>query len=124
MLPRLFTHCLIRPEDLPPSQDNLQVVGTFNPGAAAIDGQVILMVRVVEYPRESREGFTALPRYENGRVEVDHIRNDELYLVDPRVVRRRSDGWSRLTFVSHLRVFRGRLSEPSKVLPDPVRFVP
>ena len=122
MLHRLFTHCLVRPQDLPPSRDDLTVIGTFNPGAAALGDQIVLLVRVVEQPQPRRAGYTALPRYERGGIVIDEVADEELEMLDPRVVRRRSDGLIRLTFISHLRVFRGPLSDPARVAADPVRF--
>jgi predicted GH43/DUF377 family glycosyl hydrolase len=64
---------------------------------------------VAERPREQRPGYTALPRWtaDDGPI-VEWTANDELDVVDPRVVRRRSDGVLRLTFVSHLRVATSR----------------
>ncbi|MHC4788809.1 MAG: glycoside hydrolase family 130 protein [Planctomycetota bacterium] len=71
------------------------------------DGEVVLMVRVAERPRERRPGFVGLPRWhaDEGPV-VDWVPAGAVEPVDPRVVRLRRDGALRLTFVSHLRVFR------------------
>jgi predicted GH43/DUF377 family glycosyl hydrolase len=105
MISRLSTHLLLRPEDVPPSRDDWEVIGTFNPGAVRFGDDVVLLIRVAERPRERREGWTALPRWAIGEgLVVDWVRNEELELVDPRVVRRRVDGLVRLTFVSHLRI--------------------
>lgn len=104
----LLRHLLIRPQDVTPSSDELEVVGVFNPGVAEYEGEVVLMVRVAERPRERRKGFTALPRWESGRVVVDWLADDELDLLDTRVVRRKADGLLRLTLTSHLRVMRSR----------------
>jgi predicted GH43/DUF377 family glycosyl hydrolase len=105
MVRRLSTHLLIRPEDVPASRDDWEVIGTFNPGAVRYGDEIVLLVRVAERPREQRAGWTALPRWsaEEGPV-VDWAKNDELEFLDPRVVRRRIDALVRLTFVSHLRV--------------------
>jgi len=105
MIRRLSTHLLVRPEDLPPSRAGWEVIGTFNPGAVAIAGGVVLLVRVAERPLEQRAGWTALPRWsEANDFVIDWVRDEELEFLDPRVVRRRADGLVRLTFVSHLRV--------------------
>jgi predicted GH43/DUF377 family glycosyl hydrolase len=105
MLPRLFESLLVRPEDLPPSGNDFEVVGAFNPGAVVIGREVVLLVRVAERPRERRPGFTALPRWVHGQgMTVDWAHDTELEPIDPRVVRRRADGLVRLTSVSHLRV--------------------
>ena len=39
---------LLRPADVPPSCESAEVIGVFNPGAAEIDGEVVLLVRVAE----------------------------------------------------------------------------
>jgi predicted GH43/DUF377 family glycosyl hydrolase len=102
---RLFNACLCRPDDLRPSCDDLEIVGTFNPGVVAFGDEVVLLVRVAERPRERRAGHTALPRWQNGAgLTADWIANDEIDFLDARVVRRKCDGLVRLTFASHLRI--------------------
>ena len=104
---RLSTRLLLRPEDMPPSRDDFEVVGAFNPGAVRAGDEVVLLVRVAERPRERRPGFTGLPRWDPaGGLTVDWVPESELDPVDPRVVRRKADGLVRLTFTSHLRVVR------------------
>jgi predicted GH43/DUF377 family glycosyl hydrolase len=102
---RLSTKLLLRPEDLPASRDDFEVVGVFNPGAVRVGDEVVLLVRVAERPRERRPGFTGLPRWDAaGGLTTDWVPDAELEPIDPRVVRRRSNGLVRLTFTSHLRV--------------------
>jgi predicted GH43/DUF377 family glycosyl hydrolase len=104
---RLSTRLLIRPEDVPPTREDFEVVGAFNPGAVRAGDEVVLLVRVAERPRERRPGFTGLPRWDPaGGLTVDWVPDAELDPVDPRVVRRKADGLVRLTFTSHLRVVR------------------
>ena len=106
-LSRLFEKLLFRPSDLDSSREDFQVVGVFNPGAVRVGDEVVLLVRVAESPREARPGYTGLPRWQNhGELTIDWVKNDELDVVDPRVVRRKADGLVRLTFTSHLRVVR------------------
>jgi predicted GH43/DUF377 family glycosyl hydrolase len=105
MIRRLSTHLLIRPEDVPASREDCEVIGTFNPGAVRYGKDVVLLVRVAERPKERRPGRTALPRWSDDEgLVIDWTNDEELELLDPRVVRRRGDGLVRLTFVSHLRV--------------------
>jgi len=107
MIRRLFNECLLRPRDIEPSHEAFEVVGVFNPGAVAFGAEVVVMVRVAERPRERREGFTGLPRHDPRRgLVIDWVRDGDLEILDPRVVRLRADGGVRLTFVSHLRMFR------------------
>ncbi|MCP4642338.1 MAG: glycosylase [bacterium] len=109
MLPRLFNACLMRPGDVTPSDDRLEVVGTFNPGAIACGDEVVLLVRVAERLKETRDGYTALPRYEpGGGLVVDWMANDDLVFIDPRLVEVKATESIRLTFVSHLLVARSK----------------
>jgi predicted GH43/DUF377 family glycosyl hydrolase len=104
-LRRLSTRLLLRPEDVPPSRDDFEVVGAFNPGAVRAGDEVVLLVRVAERPRERRPGLTGLPRWDPATgLTVDWVPDAELEPIDPRVVRRKTDGLIRLTFTSHLRV--------------------
>lgn len=104
---RLATRLLLRPEDVPPSRDDFEVVGVFNPGAARVGGEVVLLVRVAERPVERRKGHTGLPRFDPaGGLTIDWTADEALEPIDPRVVRRKADGLVRLTFISHLRVVR------------------
>ena len=108
MLPQV----LIRPADVSPSSDDFEVIGTFNPGAVQTAEGVVLLVRVAERAREARPGFTGLPRWdaERGAI-IDWANNEELESIDPRLVRRKSDGLARLPFFSYLKVIRSRDGE-------------
>ena len=103
---RLDTACLLRPGDVEPSSPELEVVGTFNPGAIEVEGEVVLMVRVAERPRENREGHVGLPRREDGRVVVDWLAEGAVEPLDPRLTRVRENGLLRLTMTSHLLALR------------------
>jgi predicted GH43/DUF377 family glycosyl hydrolase len=106
MLRRLSQQLLLRPEDLEPTRDDFEVIGAFNPGAVAVNGDVVLLVRVAERPAERREGWTPLPRWDpDEQLTVDWIKTDGLDLRDPRGVVL-TNGFSRLTSVSHIRVAR------------------
>ena len=105
MVQRLFERLLLRPEDVPPSRPDVEVVGVFNPGAIRLGEEVILLVRVAERPRQRKDGFIALPRWSaDGGLALDWVAEDEVEAPDARVVRRKADGLIRLTFLSHLRV--------------------
>jgi predicted GH43/DUF377 family glycosyl hydrolase len=107
-----------------PSSDDFEVIGTFNPGAVQTDAGVMLLVRVAERTRYPRSGFTGLPRWEIGRgLTNDWVPDGELEFIDPRVVRRKSDGLVRLTFTSYLQVVRCADSEHVVDFDGPV-FVP
>ncbi len=104
---RRFDARLLSPAELAPGHPDLRVVGVFNPAAAVVDDEVVLLVRVAEAPRERREGWLGLPRFDADRgVVIDWVREQDHDRFDPRLVRRLSDGQARLTFLSHLRVVR------------------
>lgn len=106
-LPRLSTRLLLRPEQVPPSRDDFEVIGVFNPGAVRVGDEVVLLVRVAERPRERRPGFTALPRWDPTLgLTVDWVSDAMLQPIDPRVVCHRVSCLVRLTFISHLRLVR------------------
>jgi predicted GH43/DUF377 family glycosyl hydrolase len=106
MIPRLFSRCLLCPEDLSPSQADLKVVSVFNPGAVATPKGVVLLVRVAESVGETRPGYFGLPRWdvEAGHVVTDWLPEEELTFLDARVVKIKRTGLLRLTFTSHLRI--------------------
>jgi beta-1,2-mannobiose phosphorylase / 1,2-beta-oligomannan phosphorylase len=110
MLQRLFNSCLLRPLDLPPSRDDMEVIGVFNPGAIATDDGVVILARVAERPLEQRPGFTALPYwdFQAGHAATEWVPESELTPLDVRVVKSKRDALVRLTFISHLRVLRSK----------------
>src|SRR5262249_15358195 len=86
--------------------------------------EVVLLTGVAERPRERRPGFTGLPRWGAADgVSVDWVPDEELEPIDPRVVRRKTDGLVRLTFTSHLRVVRCGDGRAVREVTD-VTFVP
>jgi predicted GH43/DUF377 family glycosyl hydrolase len=120
---RISTRLLLRPNDVAPSRDDLEVVGVFNPGAIHTGDEVVLLVRVAERPREKRPGFFGLPRWVGDEIVTDWVSDSEWELVDARVARRKVDGSVRLTFTSHLRVVRCGDGASVRVLTDTV-FLP
>ena len=119
MRPRLFSSCLLSPGQLAPSQQDMRVVGAFNPGAVSTEQGVVLLIRVAEAPRQNRPGFVGLPRWdlESGTIIIDWLAEQELIVEDSRVVKIRETGLLRLTSTSHLRVFRsadGRQVAPTE----------
>jgi predicted GH43/DUF377 family glycosyl hydrolase len=124
LLQRHYERLLLSPTDLKPMRDDFEVVGVFNPGAIVAAGNVILLARVAERPRERRPGFTALPRWQPGQgLVIDWVDDDAIEVLDPRVVKRKADGLVRLTFISHLRVVRCGDGREVKEVSD-VRFSP
>ena len=109
MLDRLFTECMIKPGDIVPSNDAMRVVGVCNPGAAAYGDGVVLLVRVVEQPIETRPGMIASPRVDPDQgVVIDWLEEHEYDTRDPRLVRHKKTGALRLLFLSYLKVVHTR----------------
>ncbi|MEM1209367.1 MAG: hypothetical protein AAGI54_08875 [Planctomycetota bacterium] len=125
MIDRTFTHRLISPADVSPSREGLRVVGVFNPGVAELNGEVVIVARVVEQPTDTQPGFVASPRLdEHGTLLVDHLAEDEYDLSDRRTVLHKTTAAKRLRFISHLRVFRspdGKSIDPSA---EPTALLP
>ena len=101
---------LVRPADVRPQFDGFEVIGTFNPAAIEFDQGVALLIRIVERPTETRDGFIALPYWDHdkGSVAIDWRRLADVEVIDPRIVRLRSSGHLRLTFISWLLVAYSR----------------
>jgi predicted GH43/DUF377 family glycosyl hydrolase len=114
---------LLSPADVPPSQDDLEVIGVFNPGAAELNGEVQLLMRVAERPMEKRAGYIGLPRWKSGKVVVDWHAEEDHISVDSRVCRHRETGLTRLTFASHLRVVNCGAGQAVKHV-EPTVFAP
>lgn len=121
MIPRLFTHKLLSPSDLEPSDPRMRVVGVFNPGVVEVEGRTAILARVVEQPIEIRDGFLPSPHYSNGELIIDWLDWQGADLSDPRTIVSKS-GIVRLRFVSHLRLF---WSEDGKSAPcESLRVLP
>ena len=125
MISRIASKCLLRPSDFKPSQDDLEVIGAFNPGAIQTDEGVVLLVRIAEQAKEPRMGHTALPRWDvrQKRIMLDWVENSQIAPVDVRVVRSRKNGLIRLTFTSHLRVAYSKDGRNIDSI-DGARFIP
>ena len=99
---------ILTPAMIRPSRPDLEVVGVFNPAVIRHDGEVILLVRVAEAPRDVPVEEIAAPVWdvESGRLIVKRWRRDSAGVdaSDPRMVI--ADGRTWLTSISHLRVAR------------------
>jgi predicted GH43/DUF377 family glycosyl hydrolase len=107
---RLLTRCLLRPGDVTSQFAGFEVIGTFNPAAIAVQDGVVLMVRVAERPTETRRDQVPLPFWDwrQKQVAIDWRKSDELEWLDPRIVRLRSSGHIRLTFLSWILIAYSR----------------
>ncbi len=107
---RILTRIVLRPADVRPQFDGFEVIGTFNPAAIEFNQGVVLLIRIVERPIETRDGFIALPYWDHntGSIAIDWRRLADVDVIDPRIVRIRSSGHLRLTFFSWLLVAYSR----------------
>ncbi|HLU47383.1 MAG TPA: glycosylase, partial [Planctomycetota bacterium] len=110
MLRRLFSKLLLDPSDVEPTRADLEVVSAFNPGVILDPrtNETIFLVRIAERPRDALADPVSLPRWVDGEIVIDLVPQSDVEIIDPRVVRIRSTGTLRLTFASHVRVYRSR----------------
>ena len=95
---------ILRPQDLRPSVEGMEVTCLLNPGVFRYQGKVWLLVRVAERPAQI-PGKTSFPILSpNGRLKVLEFDSSDprLDLSDPRVIS--FDGQDYLTTLSHLRL--------------------
>lgn len=104
---RLAENPIITPKDVPPSRPDYEVVGAFNPGAVLCDGQVLLLLRVAERPRDKKPDEQVAPilNPETGEIEYFRVANNDPNITD--IPDSRSFYYRHkmfLTSISHLRL--------------------
>jgi predicted GH43/DUF377 family glycosyl hydrolase len=91
-----------------PSQPDLDVVGVFNPAVIRHEGEVLLLLRIAESPRDVPAGEVAAPVFDadSGRLTIKRwtLDSDNPDVSDSRIVVVGGRTW--LTSISHLRVAR------------------
>jgi predicted GH43/DUF377 family glycosyl hydrolase len=95
---------ILKPADLRPSVEGMEVTCLLNPGVFRYQGKVWLIVRVAERPVQT-PGKTSFPILSHdGKLEVLEFNSSDprLDLSDPRVIS--FDGQDYLTTMSHLRL--------------------
>ncbi|MGQ0641105.1 MAG: glycoside hydrolase family 130 protein [Gemmatimonadaceae bacterium] len=105
---RLAENPILSPAMLHASQPELAVVGVFNPAAIRHAGEVVLLLRVAEAPRDVPNGIIAAAVYDADTRQVVikhwHRHAQGVDVSDPRMFV--ADGRTWLTSISHLRVAR------------------
>jgi len=101
---------LIKPKDVIPSREDLQVDCVFNAGVTTLQDEIILLLRVAESPTRvpGKRGVVVM---EGGQVTVKWLDMDDpaLDCSDPRGVKDIRTGKTLfLTSLSHLRIARSR----------------
>src|SRR5579871_3396973 len=112
---------ILRPQDLCPSVEGMEVTCLLNPGVFRYQGKIGLLVRVAERPAQT-PGRTSFPILRpNGDLEVVEFDSSDprLDLSDPRVIS--FDGQDYLTTLSHLRLLWSvdgiHFTEPEDIKP-------
>lgn len=108
LIERFSENPLITPADVPPSRDDWEVVGAFNAGVTTYNGQVLLLLRVAERPKEKAKDEELAPIYnvETGGVDCLRVKHGDpdLEVPDSRVFYYKGEMF--LTSISHLRIAR------------------
>lgn len=94
---------LLRPSDLQPAIEGMEIVCLLNPGVFRMNGKVWLVLRVAERPKQE-EGTISFPVYnKEGKIKVMSFDKNDLDLdaADPRVIVYKGKNY--LTTLSYLR---------------------
>ncbi len=100
---RLGANPLIRPSDLEPGIEGMEITCLLNPGVFRLNNKTGLLLRVAERPKQI-EGKISFPVYDNdGKIRVLSFDKDDPQLdaSDPRVIQYKGQNY--LTTLSYLR---------------------
>lgn len=95
---------ILRPVDLQPSVEGLEIECLLNPGIFRFEDKIGMLVRVAERPFQ-KEGYISFPVLQaDGKIEIIELPLDhaDLDRSDPRIIR--YEGNEYLTTLSHLRL--------------------
>ncbi|MFA8437154.1 MAG: glycoside hydrolase family 130 protein [Marinifilaceae bacterium] len=121
MLTRCTENPLIRPSDVPASNDGYTVLGAFNPGACKYKNETILLMRVAENcPKE--KGFVSIPYYDKNGPQVLKIseKDPDLIFKDTRGYFYKGKDY--LSSMSHIRLARSKDGIHFTVEPEPFLY--
>ena len=116
---------IIRPKDVPPSRDDYEVVGAFNPGATIFNDEILLLLRVAERPKDKADSEQVAPilNPDTGQIQHFRLKNDDPRITD--IPDSRSffvNGEMMLTSISHLRIARSQDGVNFSIDPTPAVF--
>jgi len=122
---RLAENPIIRPQDVPPSRPEYEVVGAFNPAAVIYKDEVLLLLRVAERPKDKSPDEQVAPILNPGTGEIKYFRvaNNDPNITD--IPDSRSfyyQGKMFLTSISHLRLAHSKDGVHFKVDTAPAVF--
>src|SRR5678815_3294085 len=113
---------ILAPSSVPASQNDLEVVGVFNPAAVQVGDEMLLLLRVAEAPRGVPAGQIAAAVLDpaTGRIVVERFdRSDPAVDADSDSRMFTVRGQTYLTSISHLRVARSKDGVHFDVAPRP-----
>ncbi len=115
---------IIRPQDVPPSRPDFEVICVINSGVARFRDEVILLMRVVERPYNPDPSVYLAPIFdpETGQIVFKKFdRNNPAYnFSDPRLILTPNGLY--LTAISHLRLARSQDGLHFQIDPVPTLF--
>lgn len=121
---RLDKNPIITPEDVKPSRPDFKVACVFNCGVTRFKGEILLLMRVAEMPKDNNPKKELAPMLD---LKTDKIILKEFSKIDPlinfsdpRCVRTPAHQY--LTSISHLRIARSRNGIDFKVDEKPAIF--
>lgn len=125
LVERYENNPIITPADVPPSRDDYEVVGAFNPAATIFNDEILLLLRVAERPKDkaSDEQVAPILNPQTGELEHYRLKNDDPRITD--IPDSRSfyvNGEMKLTSISHLRIARSKDGVHFTVAPKPAVF--
>jgi beta-1,2-mannobiose phosphorylase / 1,2-beta-oligomannan phosphorylase len=103
LVKRLKDNPLLKPSDLKPGIDGMEITCLLNPGVFRMNGKIWLLLRVAERPKQL-DNKISFPVYDEGKIKVMTFdKNDpELDSTDPRVINYKGQDY--LTTLSYLRL--------------------
>lgn len=104
---RFAQNPIIKPSDIPASQDGYEVIGAFNAGTATYQGNTILLIRVAERPINTTDDLLVAPVYnpDTNRNDIYKFAKDDPNILDasdPRIFTHTEQTY--ITSISHLRL--------------------
>lgn len=110
MVERLDNKLLLRVSDFSPTDPAFEVIGVFNPGAARLGGEIILLVRIAQACKQEGKDWLYSPRSVSDggkpRYEVDRLEVADGGWKDHRKPLLKDGERRRLAFISHLEMVR------------------
>ncbi len=101
---------IIKPADIIPSRDDLEVIGVFNAAVTRLNDEVILLLRIAEAPVMNSDKFVYSPIYDLDKKDIFFkefdLNDPQIDFSDVRSVTNQEG--LHLTSISHLKVARSK----------------